>query len=68
MKYVRLTCAAPSEPQNLQVVNIFHISLGLTWEPPASPNGIITQYRVSCGILVYTYVRRPVKMLHCMMN
>ena len=44
---VCLPCAAPSEPQDLQVVNIFHISLGLAWRPPASPNGIITQYTVS---------------------
>jgi len=42
-----LLCAVPSEPQDLRVVNIFHISLQITWQPSARPNGIITQYRVS---------------------
>jgi len=47
MLSLHLLFAVPSEPQDLQVVNIFHISLGITWQPSARPNGIITQYRVS---------------------
>ena len=38
---------APDPPQNLQVVNVFHDYLGLRWEPPTRPNGIITEYNVS---------------------
>jgi len=56
---VCLPCAAPSEPQDLQIINVFHISLRLAWRPPASPNGIITQYTVSfvdCVVIVYLFV------------
>ena len=43
----RMHTVAPSRPQNLEVVNVFHVSLGLRWDPPLNPNGIITYYRVS---------------------
>ena len=38
---------APGPPQNLRVVNVFHNYLGLRWEAPTRPNGIITEYNVS---------------------
>jgi len=57
MLSLHLLCAVPSEPQDLRVVNIFHVSLRITWHPPARPNGIITQYRVSFfdSVVLYFY-------------
>ena len=42
-----LPCAAPSEPQDLQVDIISHSSLTLSWDPPQFPGGVVTHYRVS---------------------
>ena len=42
----------PGPPQNLEVVSVFHDSIDLRWDPPANPNGIITQYRVSVKIVL----------------
>ena len=43
----RMHTVAPGPPRNLEVVNVFHVSLGLRWDPPLNPNGVITSYRVS---------------------
>ena len=37
----------PDRPQNLEVVSVFHVFLGLRWDPPLNPNGVIISYRVS---------------------
>ena len=36
--------SAPFEPQSLLVVNVTSVSITLTWQPPAIPNGVITSY------------------------
>ena len=41
---------APSFPLNLMVVDQDLMSLGVTWNTPQSPNGIITHYTVSTVI------------------
>ena len=35
---------APSEPQNLVIVNVTSVAVVLAWYPPAIPNGVITSY------------------------
>ncbi len=37
---------APSSPQNLMVVNVNSTAIMVSWQPPAMPNGVITDYNV----------------------
>ena len=45
----------PSEPQSFQVVSINSSSVTLQWRPPATPNGIITQYSVQFDTTVINF-------------
>ena len=68
---------APGPPQNLEVLTIFQNFLGLRWDPPSHPNGILTHYRVGiseflaypmskCVILVHVYLCK--QSLNCQVN
>ena len=37
---------APSNPQNLTVVNVNATAIMVSWQPPTMPNGVITAYNV----------------------
>ena len=37
---------APSNPQNLAVVDVNPTAITVSWQPPAMPNGVITAYNV----------------------
>ena len=37
---------APTAPKSLMIVNITNTTVSLSWMPPDTPNGIITQYQL----------------------
>ena len=37
---------APSAPRSLMVANVTNTTVTLSWTPPDTPNGIITQYQI----------------------
>ena len=41
--------SVPSEPCSLEVVSVTSSSVTLQWDPPETPNGIITQYSIHYG-------------------
>ena len=38
-------------PRNVMATRVEVIKIRLTWDPPATPNGVITGYRVSQTVL-----------------
>ena len=37
---------APTAPRSLIIVNVTNATVTLSWTPPDTPNGIITQYQI----------------------
>ena len=56
MTLIWLSLAAASPPLNLDITNITSTSLTLEWEPPLTPNGLITSYRVKELLIEFVVV------------
>ena len=56
-------CVVPGVVGNMKVVALYDNLLHVSWDPPLSPNGVITGYLVTVTNLVnshdYDYIKSP---------